>query len=84
MEGLKVNGNAWPTAETASHGPYDTSHPPDVTQSDYNLVKMTGPPGAIEQDQLEEDKVKILKYLGDNVYLCGFIPKKTRRPPSRH
>jgi hypothetical protein len=75
MDAIEINGNAWSAVQTASNSVYDTSESeiPTVAESNY-IVQMTGPPGAVEQDQLEEDQVEILKFLGNNVYLCGFKP----------
>ncbi|KAK0746874.1 peptidase S8/S53 domain-containing protein [Schizothecium vesticola] len=74
METIEINGNAWSAAQTASDGLYDTPEVPTVAESNYIVLQTTGPPGAEEQDQLEEDQVEILQFLGNNVYLCGFKP----------
>jgi serine protease AprX len=74
METIEINGNDWSVAQTASDGLYDTPEVPTVAESNYIVLQTTGPPGAEEQDQLEEDQVEILQFLGSNVYLCGYKP----------
>lgn len=75
MEGLTVNGNTW-TAVTSGGGQYGTSHPPDVSESDYLLVKFKGPLSGPQHDELKRVHVDIIQYMGNDVYLCGFKPKK--------
>ncbi|KAK0646964.1 peptidase S8/S53 domain-containing protein [Cercophora newfieldiana] len=42
--------------------------------TDYILVKVTGPLEPEHFQALEEKEVKTLEYLGDNTYLCGYKP----------
>ncbi|KAK0638491.1 peptidase S8/S53 domain-containing protein [Cercophora newfieldiana] len=72
MDQLKINGN---NCQAAGDGVYAPPAAPDVSQSDYILVELAGPPGAAEQDQLAQDNVDILQYMGKKVFLCSFKPK---------